>query len=455
VRRTAAVPLRNLHANTTFALANHEETDMRKHLMLSTAAVGLLLASGFAYAQAPGERRDEPKRSEEPARGAAQQHDRGSAQDRAQERGSERAPGGQERLQGAGREEKGDANRQATEEKIRPAAADRNQPNAKEQVQESREPARDRNREAEGAKQGRESGKGGEDSKSSAETKQDKSGPSKSTAESEKSKTGPAGQQNDRAGTAANQNERNQNPPPRNAAEQQPAAQQGNRPSTATDTSRTAPANSAQSAPSQTGTQSNQANQTTQTNTQVNQQARVTSERQVRISETLSRGRLAEPERNLNISIRVGETIPPRLRLHRLPPEIVSIEPEYRDYEYFATDEDVVIVEPRTHRIVSQVPRDPSRARAQMSGGGTSNMAAAGGSNVNCRIMRRDASGNVAEAEPSTVGSSARTDSLSVTVQLPGGGSSAPIALGANAGDIVVATQGQGDCTVTIEPQTR
>ena len=89
----------------------------------------------------------------------------------------------------------------------------------------------------------------------------------------------------------------------------------------------------------------------------------------MRISETVSRARLAEPERNLNISIRVGETIPPRVRLHRVPPEIVSIEPEYRDYEYFTTDDDVVIVEPRTHRIVSQVPRDPSRARAQMGGG--------------------------------------------------------------------------------------
>ncbi|MDH2343262.1 hypothetical protein [Bradyrhizobium sp. SSUT77] len=103
--------------------------------------------------------------------------------------------------------------------------------------------------------------------------------------------------------------ERNQNQPPRNA-EQQPPAQQGNRPATATDSSRTAPANSAQSAPSQTGTQTNQANQTTQSNTQVNQQTHVTSETQVRISETLSRGRVAEPERNLNISIRVGETIP-------------------------------------------------------------------------------------------------------------------------------------------------
>ncbi|MGX1322820.1 hypothetical protein AB7M17_006273 [Bradyrhizobium sp. USDA 377] len=409
---------------------------MRKHLMLSTAAVGLMLASGIAYAQAP-ERRDEPKRTEEPAKGAAPQ--RGGAQDRVQER----AQGAQERAQGAGREDKGGAKREASDDKRQPAnSAERNQPKAKDQAQDSREPSRDRGREAEGTKTGRDGGK------SSAETKQDKSAPQKSTAESEKSRSGPAAQQN----------ERNQNQPPRNAAEQQPPAPQTNRPATATDTSRTAPSTNAQTAPSQTGTQTNQANQTTQTNTQVNQQAQVTSERQVRLSETVSRARLAQPERNLNISIRVGETIPSRVRLYRLPPEIVAIEPQYRDYEYFATADDVVIVEPRTHRIVSQVPRDPSRARAQMGGAATSSMAAAGSNasnNVNCRIMRRDASGNVAEAEPTTVGSTARMDSLSVTVQMPGGGSSAPIPLGAATGDIVVATQGQGDCTVTIEPQTR
>ncbi|MDD1523543.1 MULTISPECIES: DUF1236 domain-containing protein [Bradyrhizobium] len=420
---------------------------MRRHLMLSTAAIGLMLASGVAYAQAPGERRDEPRRTEEPAKGAGPQ--RGGAQERVQER----AQGAQERLQGAGREEKGGAAKQeANDDKRQPASsAERNQPKGKDQAQESREPSRDRNREAESTKPGR-------DSKSSADTRQDKSAPQKSTAESEKSKTGPAGaagQQNERAGATANQNERNQSQPPRNAAEPQPPAQQNNRPATATDSSRTAPTNNAQTAPGSTGTQTNQANQTTQTNTQVNQQAQMTTERQVRISETVSRARLAQPERNLNISIRVGETIPSRVRLHRLPPEIVSIEPQYRDYEYFATEDDVVIVEPRTHRIVSQVPRDPSRARAQMGGSASSSMAAAGGSNVNCQIMRRDASGNVAQAEPSTVGSTARTDSLSVTVQMPGGGSSAPIALGTAAGNIVVATQGQGDCTVTIEPQTR
>jgi hypothetical protein len=444
--------------------------------MLSTAAVGLMLASGWAHAQAPSERKDEPKRTEEP-KGGAMQRGQGAAQERTHG-AQERTPN--ERAQGAGREEKGGDRHQATEEKNAPSsAAERNRSKASEQSQ--KEPSTERNRAAESArenekqnekqgakeatKQGRESGK------SSAETRQEKSGEQKSTAESERSKelskdrsrTGATGQQNERSGAAANQNENNQNQPPRNAAEKQTPGQQGIRPSTATDTSRTPPNNNAENAPSRAGAPTNQANRTN--NTEINQQSRVSTEKQVRISETFSRERerLAPPERNLNISIRVGESVPSRVRLHRLPAEIVSIEPEYRDYDYFSTDDDIVIVEPGTHRIVSQVPRDPSRARAQLSDGGSvaaggGSMAAgggtAGGSNVNCKIMRRDASGNVTEVQPSTVGSSARSDALSVTVQLPGGGSSAPIALGATAGDIVVATQGQGDCTVTLEPQS-
>ena len=184
----------------------------------------------------------------------------------------------------------------------------------------------------------------------------------------------------------------------------------------------------------------------------------------MRISQTLTRERLAPPERNLNIAIRIGEPVPPRVRFHRLPPEIVSIEPEYRDYEYFSTDDDIVIVEPRTKRIVSQIPRDASRIRAaggasdtgSTSGtaGYTSSVAAAGGASP-CRIMRRDTAGNVTELTPQTVGSAAQQESISVTVRVPGGATTAPIAMGAPDGQIVVSGQSGADCMVTIEPPTK
>ena len=438
---------------------------MRKQLMLSTGTICLMLASGLAYAQAPAGK-DEPRRTEqsEPTKGAASRSETRSP-DRAQERTPERAQGAQERAQGnAPREDKGPAARQATEEKNRPATG-RDRPAAateqhdratKQQAEESRRG----NREAEGAKEGKE---GKESTKSNAEMKGEKSAPQKSTADSEKSKGGAAATQNERPGTASTQNERDQNrrgEPSRNATEQQPAAKGGNQPpTTANENTRTPATNNAQSAPSGTSTTQTQVNQGQTNQTQVNQQARISTDKQVRITETLRGERLAPPERGLNISIRVGEEIPPRVRVHRLPPEIVSIEPEFRDYDYFATDDDIVIVEPRTHRIVSQIPRDASRIRAEgtgAAGGGTAmSTANSAGGRVPCQIMRRDSSGQLAEVSPSTVGSSARQDFISVTVQTPGGGSTPPIALGAQEGQIVVATQGQGECVVTIEPQTR
>jgi hypothetical protein len=70
--------------------------------------------------------------------------------------------------------------------------------------------------------------------------------------------------------------------------------------------------------------------------------------------------------------------------------------------------------------------------------------------------MRRDTAGNVTELTPQTVGSTAQQqDTISVTVRVPGGAMTAPIAMGAQDGQIVVSGQSGADCTVTIEPPAR
>ena len=253
----------------------------------------------------------------------------------------------------------------------------------------------------------------------------------KSSAEQEKSKDGTTAAQKEREGTTTTQKEqgRDQREGSKNAAEQgKDQSKDANRPSTATDSTRTPPTNNAQTAPGGMTTQS-QTTQSQTRQTQANQKSNISTEKQVRISQTLTRERLAPPERNLNIAIRIGETVPPRVRFHRLPPEIVSIEPEYRDYEYFSTDDDIVIVEPRTKRIVSQIPRDASRIRAagdqtgsgstSSSGSYTGTVAAAGGASP-CRIMRRDSAGNVTELTPQTVGAAAQQETISVMVRVPG-----------------------------------
>ena len=106
-----------------------------------------MLASGLTYGQAPSERKDEPKNTEQPAKGGAQH---------GQER-KERAHGAEEQMrnegaQGIGREEKGREHHQAAEEK-KPAASEENRSKAKEQKQEAREPSSEHNRAGERAKQ--------------------------------------------------------------------------------------------------------------------------------------------------------------------------------------------------------------------------------------------------------------------------------------------------------------
>jgi hypothetical protein len=205
---------------------------------------------------------------------------------------------------------------------------------------------------------------------------------------------------------------------------------------------------------------------TTQQNTNVN--AQITPEKRTRISETISRTHdVAPPVRDLHVSINVGTRVPEHVRLHRLPTEIVSIEPAYREYDYFTTEQDIVIVNPHTREVVTMVPRDASRARAEVGGSSSTQISStSGGTSVSmsgsppCQVMRREASGQTVPVNPedlsrSTTGSGATDrNQLAVTVQAPNGQSMPSIALPDRTGQIVVATDGT-DCKITIEPGVR
>jgi hypothetical protein len=402
---------------------------MRKQLLLSTGIICLMLAPAVSYGQGPGGRGEEQKqmRPAESGKGAA-------SQERGAERAQERARGAEQRTQGAaGREERGPGSRQAGEKsKAAPSS---------ERPATASEDKRGRGDDAKSSERAQDSRQGDRDAKTAREGRDAKdSTKGKSTAEQEKSKDGTTTGQREREGTTTTQKEQGRD---QRDSSKDAAPQSKDRPGTASETTRTQ----------------------TQTSQTQSQQSGISTDKQVRISETLTRERLAPPQRNLNVSIRVGERIPRYVRVQRLPAAIVSIEPEYRGYDYFTTEEEIVIVEPRTQRIVSQIPRDASRIRAAGGASGTSStsgaagytgtMAAAGGASP-CRIMRRDTAGNLTELTPQTVGSTAQQqDTISVTVRVPGGASTAPIALGAGDGQIVVSGQSGADCTVTIEPQPR
>jgi len=99
--------------------------------------------------------------------------------------------------------------------------------------------------------------------------------------------------------------------------------------------------------------QSNQNRQSGQANTSG---TTVSQDKQTRITETLSRQHVQET-RDVNISVRVGETLPRSVHARPLPREIVQIAPEYRGKEYVVVRDEIVIVEPRTHHIVAVMPR--------------------------------------------------------------------------------------------------
>jgi hypothetical protein len=60
--------------------------------------------------------------------------------------------------------------------------------------------------------------------------------------------------------------------------------------------------------------------------------------------------------RNVNFDIRVGTRIPHTVHYAVLPADIVRIVPQYRGFDYFLVEDEIVIVDPRTLEIVAVIP---------------------------------------------------------------------------------------------------
>jgi cytoskeletal protein RodZ len=81
----------------------------------------------------------------------------------------------------------------------------------------------------------------------------------------------------------------------------------------------------------------------------------LSNEQHVRIRDTL-RGEKAEHLKNVQFAVTIGEAVPRTVHLYKLPVRIVEYVPEYRDYEYILVGDEILIVDPRTFRIVAVIP---------------------------------------------------------------------------------------------------
>ena len=82
--------------------------------------------------------------------------------------------------------------------------------------------------------------------------------------------------------------------------------------------------------------------------------APMSTEQNVKFRETL-KGEKAERLSNVKFSISIGDEIPKSVHFYRLPARIVEYAPQYRDFDYILVGDDILIVNPRTHRIVAVI----------------------------------------------------------------------------------------------------
>jgi len=68
------------------------------------------------------------------------------------------------------------------------------------------------------------------------------------------------------------------------------------------------------------------------------------------------------PVQNLGVSVSVGAELPSRVQLQPLPREIATLRPQYRDYRFTVSDREIVIVDPRSRRIVEVIDRSGGRS---------------------------------------------------------------------------------------------
>jgi hypothetical protein len=82
----------------------------------------------------------------------------------------------------------------------------------------------------------------------------------------------------------------------------------------------------------------------------------VTQEQQTKFNQVIEKQKV-QSITNVNFSVAVGSTVPTSVRFHDVPRDIVTINPEFRGKKFVVVREEIVIIEPRTHRIVSVIPR--------------------------------------------------------------------------------------------------
>jgi hypothetical protein len=77
----------------------------------------------------------------------------------------------------------------------------------------------------------------------------------------------------------------------------------------------------------------------------------ISTEQRTQIRSTIMRGNVNRVT-SLNVRVAIGTALPRDVVIRPLPPEIITIVPQYRGYDYVVYNEEIIIIEPSTREIV-------------------------------------------------------------------------------------------------------
>jgi hypothetical protein len=87
--------------------------------------------------------------------------------------------------------------------------------------------------------------------------------------------------------------------------------------------------------------------------TRGNVSVNITSEQRTRIHDIIIKERSAPHAEHVDFDLSVGTDVPRSVRIVTVPREIIEIEPEWRGFHYFLVGDQIIIVNPRSMRIVA------------------------------------------------------------------------------------------------------
>jgi hypothetical protein len=82
--------------------------------------------------------------------------------------------------------------------------------------------------------------------------------------------------------------------------------------------------------------------------------AKLSTEQRTKIT-TVIKNQNIQPQTNVNFSISVGTRVPRDVRFHPLPTEIITVYPDWRGYQFFLVNDEIIVVNPRTLEIVAVI----------------------------------------------------------------------------------------------------